>query len=491
VPPDVVSLLVGADGALWIGSSSAGLTVLRDVGADRPRFERYTTADGLSSNNVQCLTEDRWGRIYMGTSRGVDRLDPANGRVKHLGAAEGLASDYVTAALRDSTGALWFGTNDGISRLVPAAEDLAAVSPVWIREIRAGGAPQPISELGVSELSGLRLPAAKNHLQIAFFGVAVGMGGPLRYRYRLEGSETDWTGPTDRRLVHYPSLAPGDYRFVVEAVNSDGVASPQYASVSFAVLRPWWQRRWFVSLAVVTLTSLAFALHRVRLARMVAVERVRARIAADLHDDIGGSLSRIAIQSEVARRDLADQAGTSARRLDEIGDTARDLLDSLADVVWSVDPVQDDLECVERRVREFAADVLGSRGVRWTLRSTGHLGRFVLGPEARRDLLLLLKEGITNIARHADARIAGLQLRVDDRTLHAELQDDGRGFDPANVQQAGRVQGRGLANMRMRAGKLRARMTIESAPGAGTRLTLSVVLRKRRRINMRLWSVKP
>jgi signal transduction histidine kinase/ligand-binding sensor domain-containing protein len=489
VPPNVMALHTDTSGALWIASSSAGLSVIRNVAADRLEFQRFTTAHGLSSNNVQCLIDDEWGRLYLGTSRGVDRFDPSTGHVKHFGISEGLANDYVTTALRDHTGALWFGTTDGISRLIPVADRPSVAPPVWIGEVRAAGALLPVSELGTSEPPELTLSRDQNHLQIGFFGVAFGTGGPLRYRYRLEGADAEWTGPTTQRVVHFASLAPGSYRFVVEAVNVDGVVSEQPASVRFTVLPPVWQRAWVVSLAMALLVGAAVALHRLRVARIVAVERVRARIAADLHDDIGGTLSRIAIQSEVARRDLAETTGLAASRLAEIGDTARTVVESLADVVWSVDPVQDDLAAVERRVREYAADVLGPRGVRWTFHGTGHLERFALGPKARRDLLLLLKEGITNIARHAGARVASLHLRVVGGSLHAELRDDGCGFDPLTVEGAGAAQRHGLANMRMRAQQLGSRMTVESAPGAGTRIDVVVPLRLRRRMNMRLWRV--
>jgi signal transduction histidine kinase len=243
------------------------------------------------------------------------------------------------------------------------------------------------------------------------------------------------------------------------------------------------RRGWFISGAVLLIAGLAGTLHRVRSGRREAIERLRARIAADLHDDIGGTLSRIAIQSEVARRQLPESSAVSAR-LAEIADTARFAVESLADVVWSVDPVQDDLASVERRVREYAADLLGSQGVRWKFHGAGHLDRFTFDPEARRDLLLLLKEGITNIARHADASVAALYLGIDDGCLYGELRDDGRGFAPPGISGGG-PSGHGLANMRERAAKLRGHLAIDSAPGRGTRLRLVVPLRTTRDWPMR------
>ena len=154
------------------------------------------------------------------------------------------------------------------------------------------------------------------------------------------------------------------------------------------------------------------------------------RIAADLHDDIGGSLSRISIQSEVACREAAALGEQPARRLTEIAESARGLVDALGDVVWSVDPRRDDLASVCRRIREYADDVLVGTGVRWTYAASPNLEYVKLDPQARRQLFLLLKEAVTNVARHASARSASLEIELTNRELRAELRDDGRGFDP-------------------------------------------------------------
>jgi signal transduction histidine kinase len=486
VPPNVLGLHVDGSGRLWIASSRVGLSVVDDVAADAPRFSRYTTADGLSSNNIQCLTGDKWGRLYLGTARGVDRFDPSSGRVKQLTTADGLAADYVTAAFHDREGMLWFGTTDGVSRLVPMPDAPSVAPPVWIGEVRVAGAALPMSELGAPGLTDLRLEPAENNLQIAFFGVGFGAGGPLRYRYRLDGIESGWTGPTDRRIVNYARLASGTYRFVVEAMNADGVVSSRPAVVSFTVLPPIWRRWWFLSLAALAIAASLYTVYHYRVAHLLELERMRTRIAADLHDDIGGSLSRIALQSEVARRDVGEPTGAAARQLVDIGDTARTLVDALGDVVWSVDPVQDDLASVERRVREYAADVLGAHGVRWTFHGSEPEERIVLDPQARRDLLLLLKEGVTNIARHAEARVASLHLRVDAGVLHAELQDDGRGFDAGVPDDRRGATHRGLGNMRLRARQLGGRLDIQSTAGHGTRLVLRAPLKARKRMTVRL-----
>lgn len=481
IPGDIADLHVDRSGRLWIASGE-GLRLIEDVTADRLQVIRFATSDGLSTNGIRCLTEDRWGRIYLGTARGIDRLDPATRQVKHLGTAEGLAGDFVTTALRDRSGALWFGTTDGVSRLVPTLDPPSLAPRISISEVRVGGEVHPTVELGDASVEGITLTPEQNHLQIGFFGLGLGARGALKYRYRLEGGDRNWTGPTDRRLVYYTSLAPGRYRFVVEAISDDGVVSAKAASVSFRVLPPIWLRSWFLLSVALVATASLYLGYRYRLARLLELERVRTRIAADLHDDIGGSLSRIAIHSEVARSEVGTASVTTDRRLRQIAESARDTVDSLADVVWAVDPRQDDLGSIERRLKTYAADILGDRGVRWTFDGV-ESGRLSLEPQARRDLYLLLKEAITNVAAHAGARTASLGLHLVGRDLVAELRDDGVGFDQQAAAAAG---GRGLANMRERAARLGGTLAIDSTPGAGTRISIVVPLASLKRMTMRL-----
>ena len=230
-----------------------------------------------------------------------------------------------------------------------------------------------------------------------------------------------------------------------------------------------------------------FAAHRSRVAHLLALERVRMRIAADLHDDIGGSLSRISIQSEVAYREIAGLGEQPARRLTEIAGSARGLVDALGDVVWSVDPRRDDLASVCRRIREYAADLLGGTGVRFTYAAPSGLEKVKLEPQARRQLFLLFKEAVTNVGRHACARSVSLDMQLTNRELRAELRDDGRGFDTMAIETCALSDRHGIASMRARAERLGGRLIVESSAGAGTTLTLRMPLPgKWERMTMRL-----
>ena len=466
-------------GRLWIATAEGGVARLDNPATEHPQFIRYSTADGLSSNQATCITEDQWGRIYVGTGRGVDRLEPASAHIRHYTTADGLARNFVNVSFRDRNGALWFGGLDGLSRLIPEPDRPESSPPIRIGALRIGGVQQQLSELGEAEVSGLSLNANQNDLQIEFSGMSFAPGELLRYQHKLEGADRDWSALTDQRSINYANLAPGSYRFLVRAVTADGTFSQSPATVTFRILPPIWQRWWFLTVGVLVVVASTYTLYRYRVRQLIELERVRTRIATDLHDDIGASLSRMAILSEVVKRQDEVKSGTSRRMLTEIADSARGLVDAMSDIVWSIDPQRDDLRSVSARIRQFASDVLEARGIKWELKLPPELETVKLNAEQRRQLLLIFKEALNNVVRHAECVNVTLSLALEGRALAAEVRDDGRGFQLEGTDQfSGNGRGgNGLKNMRARVAQLGGEISIASLPGQGTCLTFKVPLK--------------
>ena len=468
-------------GRLWIASTEGGLGRIDDPAADHPTFVRYTVKEGLSTDQITCITEDQWGRIYAGTGIGVDRLDQT-GRVKHFTIADGLPNSFVNVAYRDLQNVLWFGTLQGLSRLVPVQEEESEAPPILIQRVRVAGNDLQIPDLGVPQLSNLNFEANNNQLEIKFVSPGFRSGDVLRYQFRLEGADHDWSAPANQRIVNYANLRPGNYRFLVRAVNAEGVASKDPASIVFTIVPPVWQRWWFIALIVLLLIAATHLGYQYRTRRLIELERIRTRIATDLHDDIGASLSKIAILSDVAAQQIGTKSDSPvAAPLVQIADTSRDCVDAMSDIVWAVNPQRDHLSDLTYRMRRFAEDLLDAKGIEFSIRSLLDERDVNLGADLRREIYLIFKECINNLVKHSAATEAALTFSISGPWLTISIADNGQGFDSdSNGTNAG-MGGHGLASMQRRARALAGSLTIDSHVGRGTTLTLKVPIRQKSR----------
>ena len=459
----IVDIFVDRSQSVWLASARGGIVRVEGATTDRPRFIRYTTTQGLSSNSTLVLTDDLAGHLYIGGGRGLDRLDLRSGDVMTLTRADGLSPGSLRAAFRDRNGELWFGTTRGLSRLAPSPERPAVLPPILIAAVRVGGTTQRVSAVGERTMSLGDLQPSHNHLQIDFLGLSFEPGNILRYQFKLDGADLDWSPPVDQRTVTYARLAAGHYTFKVRAVMSNGVVSATPATVSFAILHPVWMRWWFLALAAVALVLVIDRAYRYRAARQLDLANLRTRIASDLHDDIGANLTRIALLSDVAQQTgLADPVASIAH-------IARESVSSMSDIVWAINPARDSLRDLIRRLRRHAEEVFALRGIQLRFTAPGADDSFRLGPDVRRDLLLIFKEAINNGARHGHCSRVDVQISVTPSRLDFVMTDNGVGFEPTTES-----EGQGLPSMRRRAQRLGARLEIDSRRGGGTSVTLSM-----------------
>ncbi|HZS09986.1 MAG TPA: two-component regulator propeller domain-containing protein [Blastocatellia bacterium] len=474
----ISDLLIDGRGRLWMATARGGVLRVDDPTARRPHFVAYTMAQGLSDNKTSSLAEDRFGQIYVGSGRGVDRLDPATGAVRHFTTADGLPREEIFLAYADRTGALWFGSALGLARYVPETERPRQPPNILLTGLRVSNEAQAVSASGETEFPRREFTAAQNNLSIDFLGLGASLGEELRYQYKLEGADADWATATGR-TVNFSNLAPGRYRFRVKALTAEGIESMKPAVFTFTILRPVWQRWWFLTLLAGLLCGTAYAAYRYRVAQLIELERVRTRIASDLHDDIGSNLSQIAVWSEVARRQSPVNGRTRAGEngapdpLERIAATARETTSAMSDIVWAINPRRDHLSDLVLRMRHFAGETFGARDLAWQLDAPD--ADLNLTAETRRELFLIFKEGVNNIIRHAQGTRAEIALALEGNRLRLRISDDGCGFDPQR-----RSEGNGLGSMRERASTLGGSLEISSAPGSGTTVTVEVPLARRR-----------
>ncbi len=461
------ALFVDHEGKLWIADPAAGLLLVKDVNADRLDLTRYTPADGLSSIGVMCVTEDEFGRIYVGTGRGLDRLDPVTGQVENFTTADGLPNSTVEIAYRDRHNDLWFGTTNGLARFAPEPQKARQSPNILITGLRVNGQPQKVSVLGETSIPRIEMRSDQRQVSVDFLGLGTSLGEKLRYEYRL--GDTNWTAATER-TVNFADLSAGEFRFEARAVTADRLYSP-VASLEFRIAAPIWKQPWFVALALGSALFAVYFFYKSRFQRLLEMERMRTRIAADLHDDIGANLTRISLLSEVANQQTTVGNGTM---LTSIADIARESVASMNDIVWAISPDHDRLRDLTRRMRQHAEEIFATLDIDLDFQGLTDDADQKLSVGIRRDVLLIFKEAVNNAARHANSQTVEIAFRFEDSMLALRVKDDGKGFDPTNIDQ----DGHGLRSMKSRAVGLGGTLTVDSSISGGTTVNFSLPLTK-------------
>jgi ligand-binding sensor domain-containing protein/signal transduction histidine kinase len=454
------------DGALWFGTRFGGAIRIEPA---RGTFTSLTTDDGLAANWVNGIIEDRYGTLWLATARGVNRVSFTSPTrttpdVETLTMFDGLAGDGVNSVYEDVNGTLWLATYNGVARYEPSNDRSPRVPP---RVLITG-----ISVLGQEDSAALRHRSAEydyDHHSIAFeyIGISFRDEARVRYQYMLEGFDTAWSALTERRYVQYTHLPAGTYAFHVRARNGAGVWSDDAATFAFMINPPLWSRWWFLTGALTLLLALLWSLHRYRLRQALAVERLRLRIAADLHDDLGSTLSSIAIAGELARKELPLPAQRTLDALERITFSARSMLERLDDIVWSINPANDTVDDILLRIRAFASEMLEPNGIAYTVNADEN--ECSIPMDTRRQVYLIFKEALNNIVKHAACTSVAISLETTGKKLALTIYDNGRGFMVGE-----RTCGNGLHSMQRRADAIGGTLTITSQQGAGTTLHLTV-----------------
>ncbi len=437
--PEVRDILVNHAGRLWVATLRGGIFRCDRPDSTAPLFTHYTVEQGLSTDSVRSLVEDRAGFIYAGTARGVDRIDSAapsgSRRIRHFSAAEGLPESEQNTAFRDRNGHLWFGTLDGLAEYTPNDVRRADPPDIYITRVRVHGEDLPLPWDGTRSLS-LELTPDRNQIEIEFAGVDFRVGESLLYEYRLGAGDQAWSNPSDRQIVNYASLPAGPQRFEVRAVDDEGRIAGT-AMLNLAIDAPVWRRWWFIAISSALAVALSAVLYNYRVRHLLAMERLRVRIATDLHDDIGASLTQISILSEVARRSGATGA------LTDVAEIARTVVQDMSDIVWAINPRHDRFEDLVNRMRRFASDTLADIDLRFEAENLP--GDRSVPLNIRRPLYLVFKEAVNNVARHSGARVAVIRLSAAGAHLLLDVEDDGCGLQPDRP-----APGEGLLSIRRR-----------------------------------------
>jgi ligand-binding sensor domain-containing protein/signal transduction histidine kinase len=485
---------------LWIGTEGGGLSCLED-GA----IQSFGAQQGMGDDTILQILESDDGDLWLGTYHGIFQIIRRDlqallaGRTSRVhprgfGRSDGLLSEQCVAGsgtcLKRRNGQLCFSTDRGIAVIDPKARWNPNLPPdVRVEGVWVDGKSQPLPDAQPELIKGghespaeLVIPPGLQRFEFQYTGLHFSAPEKVRFRYRLEGLDSDWVDAGAQRVAYYSYVQPGSYRFQVAAHTGNGVWSEAGAAagLKLTILPYFWQTWWFrlagwlgaVVLGSGTVVAVIRRRHSSRLEaveRRGAVERERSRIAQDMHDDLGSSLTEIGFLSTLVRNQ-ALPGPEGELYLAQITEKSRELVKTLDEIVWAVNPRNDSLSNTVNYLCLFAEELLQAAAIRCRLDVPVDLPRKELNAEQRHNLFLAVKEALANAARHSNASEILLRFELASNLMTITVQDNGCGFDPVRVE-PGR---NGLANLQTRMTKLGGQCEITAVPGGGSAVRLGM-----------------
>jgi len=469
--PLVRSMLMDHNGDLWIGTRAGGVFKI-NTSTNEELVEEISPPSGFTCSRITAIVEEADKEIWIASCDGIYRFSPSDNQWRHYSVSDGLLSAEVFHLAVDAEKQqVWAMTETGVTRIDLSSADQVSVPPlVHITEVNVLGKPDTTA---LFNLDVSRYKYDNNSIGFVFAGSSFLNEKKVAYKYILEGYDDKWSEPVTTNAVNYASLAPGNYTFKVLAANAGGVWSTSAATFQFRIVLPFYRSPWFIFTCIAIVATLIYLVRVDRLKNQYRVEKVRMRIARDLHDDIGSALGSINLMSETAHRRLdktksnAEIAGMFTR----IGHSAQTTLESMDDIIWAINPEKDKLGDLLVRMREFAIPLLEAKeiGFEFKMKAADYKK---LPMNLRKNIFLIFKESIFNVIKHADCNTVDIVTETRNNMFYLLVKDNGKGFNL--LRQTDR---NGLKNMKKRNEMIGGNLRIDSITGVGTTVEFSCLIK--------------
>lgn len=525
---DVRAILEDARGQLWVGTGGGGLNVWTEG-----KFRVFTRTNGLAGDFVRTLHEDKEGALWIGTSSGLSRFK--DGRFVNFKKKHGLPDELISQIFEDQRGDFWIGSNRGIFRVrkgeftnfskgqsqsivctvydqsdglnsrecnggfqpsgcktkdgrlwFPTNKGIAVVDPsqfkdnkraptVVIEELYVDGSPVEMADT-------ITIAPGKERFMFSYTGINFAAPRRIKFKYQLVGYDAGWVDADTLRVAQYKAIPPGQYHFRVIAGNHAGMWNQVGTSIKLSITPPWWRTKWLIGFYWLAAAAALFGMYRYvslqKLRRKLdllqqqhALEKERARIAKDMHDELGANLTQIGILSELAKRESSNPPAVE-RHAEKIFDTARKVVNTLDEIVWAVNPKNDVLAKLAPYILQYAEEFFEITPIRCRLDAPASWPPCAVSAEIRHNLFLTVKEALNNVVKHAEATEVHLHLALCGSEFEIRIEDNGKGISPERRGEAGN----GLPNMQKRMEDLGGHFEMSSQPGKGTQIKISVQL---------------
>jgi len=484
----VNSIIEDEAGVMWVGTSVSGISRIKGN-----MIFNFNEKNGLYSNTIKKLLYDGKENFWATSDQGIFSIkrkifdDVADGKIEKLvfsyfGKNDGMLNDEFSAVADDAgcishSGRIYAPSREGVVIIDPNLFKKDVEAPrIYIDAIFVNN--KELSKNSLDELS----PNSES-IQINYGGISYLHGKYLKYKYMLEGIDHDWAFVGTRRQAYFTHLPHGRYTFKVVAVTPEGTESVEAAKLSFTIRPHFWQTIWFIVIAI--FTSLAavtiylrqhfkrkFKLKVKIIEAEAALERERMRISKDMHDELGASLTKISLMSDLAKRNLSIQE-LLKNDLDEISLASRNVASTMDEIVWAVNPKNDSLEKTIFYIVQYVEDFLSSTEIEFLIDIPDTIPGYFLHAELRHNLFLVFKEAINNIVKHSGADIVKLKIFLTGSVIEFQLEDNGKGIEHGTLNQFSN----GLKNMRKRIEDFDGIFEISSIKSFGTKINIQLPMK--------------
>ncbi|HUR32104.1 MAG TPA: two-component regulator propeller domain-containing protein [Saprospiraceae bacterium] len=449
------------DSILWIGSRN-GLFSFNEN-------NETITFHNLPPEVNQVITAleiDRTGNIWMVTSSGIVKYNPGDSTTLVLNDKNGWPSSYSTIkALND--GRVAAGIIGEIILINPEEiqpenySPMPSVTQVKIDEKVSYLMPEADTTFRIKYNQSIRF----NYISLTYHNAANN-----KYAWQLKGLDDRWHNAGNVTSQPFASLAPGRYSFSIKSANASNVWSEKYSTIHFIVMPPFYRTGWFITLIAFIIGGIIYIFYRYRLQKAIQIERMRTRIATDLHDDIGATLSSISFYSEAVHQKTKNKLPEVSPILEKMGETSRSMVSSMSDIVWAINPQNDDMSKMLSRMKSYAHELSSLKEKPIHLEIDDKAQHLKLQLEQRRNIYLIFKEALNNALKYADCSQIWIHVKLKANHLSLKIEDDGKGFDTREEK-----EGNGIKNMQKRAADIGADINISSEKNKGTVIDLELL----------------
>ncbi|MCY7409231.1 MAG: histidine kinase, partial [Chitinophagales bacterium] len=467
----IICLYAGANNLIWIGTKK-GLCSHNSV---TKKFKAYKFKNLDDRLLISAIESDSHQNLWMSTNNGLVKFNPETKEVVRFTVADGLGSNLfnATASSKSKDGRLLFGNEKGLVSFYPDKLNRNKNVPqinltdfkIFDHSIFDGNKNLVKDFLEKKEIT---LKYNQNFFTINFAAMDFADPKANTYSYFLEDVDPDTVYAGNRNYATYTNMQPGEYVFTVKAANNHGVWNNKGVSMRIIIPPPWWRTWWFYFLCLLAFTAAVWGLYKYRINQIKKLFSLRSKIARDLHDDIGSTLSSISLMSHLATSQT-DDASAEKELFNTISSASKEAMDLMSDIVWSVNPNNDKVGNILIRMREYASGILDASGIQVEMKLDDTAKDLVIPMEKRKDFYLIFKEAVNNMAKYSEATSAIVHLFRERNVLVLEVKDNGKGFDVDKLR-----SGNGVVNMNQRAKFIGAVLLLKSELGKGTTVRLEI-----------------